>query len=93
VVGKCHHCAHRIDRNEPPACVAACPTEALSLRRAEEDENPRGDIPGFADPGHALPSVRFRPPRSGRRKDRLEALTRELRGATEHSRDRQRHDG
>ena len=29
VMTKCHLCHHRLDGGERPACVAACPTEAL----------------------------------------------------------------
>lgn len=35
-VAKCDYCADRLDRGEPPRCVAACPAGALEFRRTDE---------------------------------------------------------
>ncbi len=35
VMTKCHLCHHRLDGGERPACVAACPTEALRVSNAK----------------------------------------------------------
>ena len=81
-VTKCHLCSPRLDRREPPACVAACPTEAL---RTAHDSEPgrkdvpsgdslRRDVPGFADREGCEPRIRFVAPRGSGRA----ALTRAL---------------
>ncbi|MBP1635279.1 MAG: hypothetical protein H6Q10_1853 [Acidobacteria bacterium] len=88
VMTKCHLCAHRLDRGEPPACIAACPTEALragggaaargtagaSAGEGEGSAALRAEVPGFADRAGCTPRLRFIGPRGGRR----EALTRAL---------------
>jgi Fe-S-cluster-containing dehydrogenase component len=69
VVSKCHLCTHRLDAGRPPACVAACPTEALQFVAAAEA--PAGGavavVPGFADPAGCRPGLWFRPPAGARR--------------------------
>ena len=69
VVSKCHLCAHRVDMGRPPACVTACPTEALQF--AASVETIAGDtaafVPGFVDPAGCRPLLRFRPPAGTRR--------------------------
>ena len=69
VMSKCHLCAPRVDEGRNPACVAACPTEALRLRQSESDEaRPTAAlVPGFADPAGCGPSIRFAPPAGTRR--------------------------
>lgn len=65
---KCHLCHHRLKEGLPPACVAACPTQALGFsppmgdsepEKAEEGDGRRFDaadeVPGFGDPWSAGP--------------------------------------
>jgi Fe-S-cluster-containing dehydrogenase component len=75
VVAKCDFCEARFERREAPACVAACPTEAL---RVAWDSGPAVDvIPGFRDAAGCVPSVRFALP-GGIRGARLTALLRRM---------------
>lgn len=63
-VEKCDFCRERLEAEQQPACVQACPTEALTLI------NITGDIPSSAEqfpPGFPFhpdldPSIRFLPP-------------------------------
>jgi Fe-S-cluster-containing dehydrogenase component len=81
VESKCHLCAPRLDRGLEPACVAACPTEAL--RFAPADAAPgveaRQFVPGFADPAGTSPNLQFTLPRGARRAEALRALEETLR--------------
>ena len=50
-----------------PACVAACPTEALRALPAAGRDDARRLAPGFADPAGCNPNIRFIAPRGRRR--------------------------
>jgi Fe-S-cluster-containing dehydrogenase component len=82
VMSKCHLCAHRVDTGRLPACVAACPTEALRpMPAAAELPDSAGEsVPGFVDPAGCRPGLRFLPPAGARRallfRSLEEALTR-----------------
>ena len=79
VMTKCDLCATRIDRGQLPACVAACPTEALRFRKAGEEKEARsGLVPGFSDPCGCEPSLWFVLPRGWIRSLRFEKLQEEL---------------
>lgn len=71
VMTKCHLCLPRLDGGHQPACVAACPTEALSSASAFAEVPPRflpaASLPGFRDPAAADPSFWLALPRWGRR--------------------------
>ncbi len=71
---KCHLCHTRLDRGERPACVAACPTEALGFSGPDVARPDLDEVPGFADPAACGPNVRFRLPRGSRRAAALTAL-------------------
>jgi anaerobic dimethyl sulfoxide reductase subunit B (iron-sulfur subunit) len=63
VMTKCHLCQHRTTLGLGPACVVACPTQALGFLgdgedHLEEDSFRRADeIPGFSDPAEAKPRL------------------------------------
>ncbi|GEA16170.1 MULTISPECIES: 4Fe-4S dicluster domain-containing protein [Neomoorella] len=67
-VEKCQLCYQKVDRNEEPACVAACPVGALQLIKDLNSFPEPGtvkELPGFPDITITRPSVRFVPPRAG----------------------------
>jgi Fe-S-cluster-containing dehydrogenase component len=74
VVTKCHLCRHRLDAGGRPACVTACPTEALRLRADDSADGGRPAVPGFVDPARCSPATRFRVPRGERRAALFSAL-------------------
>jgi len=74
VVTKCHFCRDRVDTGGRPACVAACPTEALRLLDDDAAAGARPSVPGFVDPAACSPSLRFRMPRGERRAALLRAV-------------------
>jgi DMSO reductase iron-sulfur subunit len=83
VMTKCHLCVDRINIELSPACMDACPTEALSLlqhsgmpERSEAAwlESLNQNMPGFVDPALCAPNIRFIPPRGQLRTKRLRRL-------------------
>jgi len=83
VMTKCDLCAHRVDAGLRPACVTACPTEALLFRTSGEQKSGREQyevplIPGFATPAGCEPNVRFLPPRGRIRSRLVQELEEEL---------------
>ena len=62
-----------------PACVAACPTEALrALPTADSGDEQAMSMPGFTDPAGCAPNIRFVSPRGARRESLLKALNERL---------------
>ena len=55
IMEKCTFCEHRLREDRPPACVTACPTDALRFER--EDNPPLVRRPGFPETG-LRPAVR-----------------------------------
>ncbi|MHB1191724.1 MAG: DmsC/YnfH family molybdoenzyme membrane anchor subunit [Longimicrobiales bacterium] len=60
VVTKCTLCNHRLLESRGPACVEACPTDALGYGPLAGEER----LPGFPN-GAARPRIRFAPLRRG----------------------------
>ncbi len=67
VMSKCDLCIDRVDRGFKPACVVACPTEALSFDRGDAEAPRRNSVPGFSDPAGCVPRLTFLSPRGARR--------------------------
>jgi Fe-S-cluster-containing dehydrogenase component len=66
---KCIFCHTRLKQDLLPACIEACPTEALQMVELNE-EIPEGSvrtIPGFPDILLTKPSIRFYPSQAGLR--------------------------
>lgn len=65
VMGKCTLCPDRTAQGDRPACVEACPTEALLIADLG-DPALAASVPGFPETA-AEPAIRFRPLRAGAR--------------------------
>jgi formate dehydrogenase iron-sulfur subunit len=72
IVRKCDMCADRLSGGEAPACVQACPHEAIRIRVVDRDEvvalaETGGFLPTAPDPSYTLPTTRYitRRPRQG----------------------------
>jgi Fe-S-cluster-containing dehydrogenase component len=76
VMSKCHLCAPRVDAGRLPACVTACPTEALRFAAAEAGTPAGADgfVPGFVDPAGCRPALKFLPPSGARRAELFRSL-------------------
>lgn len=65
IVRKCDMCSSRLAVGEAPACVQACPHEAISIRLVEtqqviEDSEAAVFLPAAPDPQITLPTTTFR---------------------------------
>ncbi len=70
IVTKCHMCYERIENNQTPACVQACPEGAIEIEAVNKDEWLKGDIdkegnaPGLIDARVTNSTTRFTLPES-----------------------------
>jgi Fe-S-cluster-containing dehydrogenase component/DMSO reductase anchor subunit len=65
IVRKCDMCSGRLAAGEAPACVAACPTEAIRIaivdRQTVRDECEANQfLPGSPEPGYTLPTTIYK---------------------------------
>jgi DMSO reductase anchor subunit/ferredoxin len=58
VIEKCDFCIHRLKKDEAPACVCSCPTNALRLGDFDPDAKPQ-KIAGFTNAG-LQPAIQFK---------------------------------
>lgn len=65
IVRKCDMCRDRLAADEAPACVAACPTSAISITlvnvnaAVDDAKAGRGALPGTPDPAYTQPTTQF----------------------------------
>ncbi len=65
IVRKCDMCSDRLSAGEAPACVQACPHEAIAIRTVDQAsvvEHAEADafLPGAPDPDYTLPTTVYK---------------------------------
>ncbi|QDT17597.1 DmsC/YnfH family molybdoenzyme membrane anchor subunit [Alienimonas californiensis] len=69
IVRKCDMCADRLEAGEAPACVQACPHEAIAIRIVDRDAvieqaEANAFLPGAPDPDYTLPTTVYKTKRA-----------------------------
>ncbi|MEI6537170.1 MAG: DmsC/YnfH family molybdoenzyme membrane anchor subunit, partial [Verrucomicrobiaceae bacterium] len=59
IVRKCDMCQGRLEVGEAPACVQACPAEAIAIRVVKTAERPSVMLPGLIDSSYTQPQTRY----------------------------------
>ena len=65
IVRKCDMCSDRLSEGEAPACVQACPNQAIAITIVNrdavvEDSEASAFLPGAPDPGYTLPTTHYK---------------------------------
>ena len=64
IVRKCDMCSSRLEVGEAPACVQACPNEAIAIRIVDQDRavqvsESNAFLPGAPAPDHTIPTTQY----------------------------------
>jgi formate dehydrogenase iron-sulfur subunit len=59
IVRKCDMCSGRLSAGEAPACVQACPNEAIRIRLVSTAAPEGFRLPGAPDPAYTRPTTRY----------------------------------
>lgn len=65
IVRKCDMCSARLEKGEAPACVQACPNQAISIQVVDQEDiiqrsDANGFLPGTPTPEHTMPTTLYK---------------------------------